>query len=190
MLSSFINRLSTLIFHLINLFSGMGKNLKYPDEWETNFTAKNGINVRFRPVQSGDTEMLWEMFSTLSENSVANLIPPFNRERIEGWTSNIDYEKVLAIVALIEEENEQYIIADASLEFNSNRDSKHKAALGIAVHDKYQNQGIGTALLKHLLNIAKIKKLEKVWLEVAKQADRGPLCNRRCSHHHVAGAPR
>lgn len=140
--------------------------MKYPTEWETVFTTKNGMKVRFRPVQSGDTEMLWEMFSTLSEISVSNLIPPFNRERIEDWTSNIDYEKVVAIVSLIEEENEQYIIADASLEFNSNQDSKHKAMLGIAVHDKYQNQGIGTALLKHLLNIAKLKKLTKVWLEV------------------------
>ena len=69
---------------------------------------------------------------------------------------------MLAIVALIEEENEQYIIGDASLEFNSSQDSKHKAALGIVVHDKYQNQGIGTALLNHLINIAKMKKLTKV----------------------------
>jgi RimJ/RimL family protein N-acetyltransferase len=140
--------------------------MKYPTEWATVFTAKNGMRVRFRPCQSTDTEMLWEMFSTLSETSVSNLIPPFIRERIEFWTSNIDYDKVLAIVALIEEESEQRIIGDASLEFNPCGHSKHKAGVGIAVHDEYQNKGIGTALLKHLLNIAKMKKLRKVWLEV------------------------
>jgi putative acetyltransferase len=140
--------------------------MKYPIEWVTVFTARNGMKVEFRPCHPDDTEMLWEMFSTLSENSVSNLIPPFTRERIEGWTSNIDYEKVLAIVALIEEEGEQRIIGDASLEFNPDEHSKHKAELGIAVHDKYQNKGIGTALLNHLLNIAKMKKLRKVWLEV------------------------
>ena len=140
--------------------------MKYPTEWVTLFTAKNGMKVNFRPCQSEDTEMLWEMFSTLSENSLSNLIPPFTREMIEGWTSNIDYDKVLAIVALIEEDSKQRIVGDASLEFNSSEQSKHKAGLGIAVHDKYQNIGIGTALLKHLLNIAKMKKLSKVWLEV------------------------
>ena len=144
----------------------MKKTMKYPSEWQTNFIAKNGMKVEFRPCQPDDTEMLWQMFSTLSEDSVSNLIPPFARDRIEEWTSNIDYDKVLAIVAVIEEKGEQQIIGDASLEFNSYEDSKHKAGLGIAIHDKYQNMGIGTALLKHLLNIAKKKKLRKVWLEV------------------------
>ena len=62
--------------------------MEYPGEWEMVFTAKNGKRVKFRPEQSGDTEMLWKMFSTLSKESVSNLLPPFTRERVEGWTSN------------------------------------------------------------------------------------------------------
>ncbi len=140
--------------------------MMYPVEWATVFRDRKGRRVEFRPCQSDDTELLWKMFSTLSENSMSNLIPPFTRDRIKGWTTNINYEKVLAIVALIKEKNEHWIIGDASLTFNSNEDSKHKAGLGIAVHDKYQNRGIGTALLRHLLDIAKMKELKKVWLEV------------------------
>ena len=140
--------------------------MKYPTEWETEFIAKNGMKIRFRPELSSDTEMLWQMFSTLSEDSVSNLIPPFTRERVEGWTSNIDYDTVLAIVAVIGEESEQKIIGDASIKFNPHEHSKHKAELGVAVHDDYQNMGIGTALVKHLLNIAKMKKIRKVWLQV------------------------
>jgi len=49
--------------------------MEYPSEWETVFTLKNGKNVGFRPKQSSDTEMIWEMFSTLSEESLANIIP-------------------------------------------------------------------------------------------------------------------
>jgi hypothetical protein len=82
----------------------------YPNEWETVFTAKNGEKVFFRPEQSGDTEMLWEMFSTLSEESASNLIPPFTRERVESWTNNINYDEVLAIVAVVEKESGQKII--------------------------------------------------------------------------------
>lgn len=146
--------------------------MDYPSEWETVFTAKNGEKVFFRPEQSGDTEMLWEMFSTLSEESVSNLIPPFTRERVESWTNNIDYDQVLAIVAVIEEKSEQRIIGSASLKFNQQEALKHKAELGITVHDNYQNMGIGTALLKHLISIARMKKLKKIYLHVSTANDR------------------
>ena len=146
--------------------------MEYPSEWEMVFTAKNGKKVKFRPEQSGDTEMLWKMFSTLSKESVSNLLPPFTRERVEGWTSNINYNEVLAIVAVIEEKSEQQIVGDASLKFNPQEALKHKAELGITVHDDYQNMGIGKALLNHLINIAKMKKLSKVWLLVSTDNDR------------------
>ncbi|MGD9130682.1 MAG: GNAT family protein [Candidatus Bathyarchaeota archaeon] len=146
--------------------------MDYPSEWETVFTAKNGEKVIFRPEQSGDTEMLWEMFSTLSEESTSNLVPPFTRERVENWTRNINYDEVLAIVAVIEEKSEQRIIGSASLEFNQQGALKHKAELGIAVHDDYQSMGIGTALLKHLIGIARMKKLNKIYLHVSTVNDR------------------
>ena len=140
--------------------------MEYPSEWEIVFTAKNGKKVDFRPKQSGDTEMLWKMFSTLSEKSLSNLVPPFTRERIESWTNNINYDEVLTIVAVIEEKNEQRIVGSASLKFNPQENSKHKAELSITVHDDYQNMGLGTALVKHLLDIARMKKLRKIWLLV------------------------
>ena len=92
--------------------------MTYPREWETEFTAKNDMKVVFRPEQSGDTEMLWKMFSTLSEESVSNLLPPFTRERVESWTNNINYDEVLAIVAVITDRDKQQIIGSASLKFN------------------------------------------------------------------------
>ena len=130
------------------------------------FIAKNGKTINFRPEKATDTEMLWKMFSTLSEITVSNLIPPFTRERIESWTNNIKYNEVLAIVAVTEDEKNQRIVGSASLKFNSQVVFKHKVELGIAVHDDYQKLGIGTALLNHLLAIAKMKKLKKVGLIV------------------------
>jgi putative acetyltransferase len=146
--------------------------MNYPCEWEAVFTLKSGERVDFRPEQSGDTEMLWKMFSTLSERSLSNLAPPFTRERIERWTSNIDYNKILTIVAVVEENGEQRIVGSASFSFNQREISRHTAELGIAVHDDFQNMGIGTALLKHLLGIARVKKLGKVWLLVNTDNDR------------------
>jgi len=144
----------------------------YPSAWKTEFTAKNGEKIVFRPEQSADTEMLWKMFSTLSEKSESNLLPPFTRERIESWTSNIDYNQVLAIVSVVEMENGQRIIGSASLKFNSQEPLTHKAEFGITIHADYQNIGIGTALLEHLVNVARIKKLTKIHLNVATTNDR------------------
>jgi putative acetyltransferase len=144
--------------------------MSYPIELKGEFTAKNGKKVVFRPEHSTDTEMLWEMFSTLSKESESNLLPPFTRERVEGWTSNINYDEVLAIVAVTEDGKR--IIGSTSLKFNPQDALKHKAELGITVHDDYQNMGIGTALLNHVINVAQMKKLRKVWLHVSTANDR------------------
>jgi putative acetyltransferase len=147
-------------------------NVAYPRAWETKFTLADGKKIYFRPKQSSDTEMLWTMFSTLSDGSLSNLAPPFTRERIEGWTSNIDCDKVLTIVAVTRERGGQRIVSTASLSFNTQEIFKHKAELSIAVHDDYQNMGIGTAMLNHLVGIAKMKKLRKIWLLVNTDNDR------------------
>lgn len=143
--------------------------MHYPVSWEKDFLAKNGETIHFRPEEATDTEMLWSMFSTLSEATVSNLIPPFNRERVEGWTKNIDYSKVLAIVAVI---GDARIVATGSLQFNTHEVFQHRAELGLTVHDSYQNRGIGAALLAHLLGIVKEKDLKKVHLTVRADNER------------------
>lgn len=152
---------------------------RYPKEWERNVVLKNGHQVLLRPEISTDTEMLWGMFSTLSEASLNNLVLPFTRERIEGWTGNIDYDKNLPILALIEE-GEQRIIGSASLSFNSAEALRHKAELGITVHDDYQNLGLGKAMVKHLLDIARKKGLKKVYLFVNTDNSRAIWLYKKC----------
>jgi putative acetyltransferase len=137
--------------------------MSYPASWEKIFVARNGETIHFRPEQAADTEMLWSMYSTLSEATVSNLMPPFTRERVEGWTKNIDYSKVLAIAALT---GDARIVATASLQFNLQEALQHKAELGITVHDSYQKMGVGTALLKHVLDIAKERGLKNIHLIV------------------------
>lgn len=138
----------------------------YPEEWEKEIVLKNEVHVLLRPELATDTEMLWKMFSTLSKASLENLVLPFTRERIEGWTSNIDYDKVLPILALIREGKRQRIVGSASLRFHSADALKHKAELGITVHDDYQNRGLGTAMINHSLGTARKKRLKKFYLLV------------------------
>ena len=167
--------------------------MDYPSEWETELTTKSGMKVVFRPEHPGDTEMLWEMLSTLSKESISNLLPPFTRERVESWIRDINYNKVLAIVAFITDKNKQRIMGSVSLKFNPQEALKHRAELGLTVHNDYQHRGIGTAMLQHILDVARMKKLSKIYLHVSKDNDRvihvynkagfnieGKLCKESC----------
>jgi putative acetyltransferase len=136
------------------------------EEFGTTFKAKNGKMLHFRPKRPTDTEMLWEMFSTLSQATLSNLIPPYTRERIESWTSNVDANYGVFIVAVIEENGKDRIVGNASLKFQPQEVFKHKCDFAITVHDEYQNLGIGTALLNYLSQIAKNKGLKKIVLTV------------------------
>jgi putative acetyltransferase len=160
---------------------------EHSKEWEKKVTLKNGQLVFLRPELSTDTEMLWEMFSTLSEGSLNNLVLPFTRERIERWTSSIDYEKNLPILALIKKDGKQRIIGTASLSFNSAEAFKHKAELGVTVHDDYQNMGLGTAMVYHLLDIARKKRLKKVFLLVNTDNARAIRVYKKCGFRIEAG---
>lgn len=138
----------------------------YPSEWTKKLTLKSGVEVFLRPEHSSDTEMLWDMFSTLSKESLQYLVHPFTKERIEEWTNNIDYDQNLPMLALIQEKDKKRIIGSASLSFHSLEAVRHKAELGLTVHDDYQNQGLGTCMIKHLLEIAHLKGLKKIYLRV------------------------
>lgn len=140
---------------------------QYPKEYEKTITLSDETQVLFRPELPTDTEMLWEMFSTLSEESLHFLFLPFTRERIEKWTSSINYGKALPIQAVVQQTNKTRIEANASLVFFEASAFKHKAEFGITVHDHFQNKGLGTALTKFMLEIAKRKGLRKVSLKVA-----------------------
>jgi RimJ/RimL family protein N-acetyltransferase len=120
------------------------------------------------------------MFSTISEKSLRFLVNPFPRKRIEHWTSNINYEKALPILAIIEEAGNPRVVGVASLEFHNTLAEKHKAEFGITVHDSRQNKGLGTALTRHMLAIARKKKLRKITLTVLAENKRAIRVYEKC----------
>lgn len=124
--------------------------------------------------------MLWQMFSTLLERSLHFLVNPFPRKRIEHWTSNINYEKALPILAIVEEAGNPRAVGVASLEFHNTAAERNKAEFGITVHDSYQNKGLGTALTQHMLGIAHKKKLRKVTLNVLTTNKRAICMYEKC----------
>ena len=131
---------------------------------------KDDSEVFFRPSTSQDFEMVWDMFSTLSEESLRFLPHPFIKEEIEHMMININYEELLPIVAVVEEPDaRRRIVAVATLGFQQGVSRKHRAEFDIVVHDDYQGRGLGTMLTQYMIDLARERGLRKVYLKTFTQ---------------------
>lgn len=78
---------------------------------------------------------------------------PFKSEHF--WANRLDRipPHVISIVAISKQSSGPTVLGNASLNrFEGRRE--HCAFLGIAVHDEYHHQGIGTQLMQHLIDYA------------------------------------
>ena len=89
----------------------------------------------------------------------------------------VDYEREMVLVAEHEDAQtgEQQIVAVARLNQLSSDQSFTEAEVAALVSDRYQHQGLGTELLRRLVQIARDKKLgrlvaEMLWDNLAIQA--------------------
>ena len=127
---------------------------------------KDGTEITLRPQIDTDLEPTWDMFSSLSDETLTYLPQGFTRERVEGWFTDIDYDKALPILGFVETEEGCKMVTSAVLVFQKEEIYKHKATFGISVHDNYQNKGLGHILTEYMLEIAKSCGLKKVELTV------------------------
>ena len=127
---------------------------------------KDGTRVTLRPEIDSDLEPTWEMFTSLSDETLTFLPQGFTRERVEGWFKDINYDKALPILGFVETEDGSKMVASAALVFQQEEIYKHKATFGISIRDKYQNKGLGQILTEYMLEIAKSCGLKKVELTV------------------------
>jgi RimJ/RimL family protein N-acetyltransferase len=127
---------------------------------------RDGEEVTLRPEVASDLEPVWDMFSSLSAESLQYLPVRFTRERVEGWFKEINYDRVLPILAFARTGEAVRVVASATLSFGGMEHNRHVATFGVTVHDDYQNRGLGTALTRYMAEIAGTKGLKRVTLEV------------------------
>ncbi|HOO90740.1 MAG TPA: GNAT family N-acetyltransferase, partial [Syntrophales bacterium] len=129
----------------------------YPEQYETYFKDKMDQEIFFRPVKPTDERSMQDLFYALPEQDV------FTRyftqlkslpHRAAQPLVAIDYMDKMAIVGVTgkeEPESKERIIAIGSY---SRDPSRNLADVAFITHAKWQNRGIGTFLLKYLIQIA------------------------------------
>jgi RimJ/RimL family protein N-acetyltransferase len=141
---------------------------------------KDGTRILLRPEVASDLEPVWEIYRTLSSESLSYLPTPITRETVEGWIRNLNYESVLPILAVHRSKGRERVVGSATLRFYQDEVNSHKAEFGIAIHDDYQNLGLGTILTKMMVDLARVKGLRRVYLDVVSDNKRAIWMYEKC----------
>lgn len=141
---------------------------EYPKE----VTLRDGSNVTLRPVVKEDEEALYQFFKGMNKEDRLYLRDDVaNREIINGWMENIDYEKVLPILAVDGEK----IVADATLHRNPHGWMRHVGEIRMSVAGSHRGKGLARIIAAEIFQQAVgfgLDKLVAEMLTIQKNAQR------------------
>jgi acetyltransferase len=135
---------------------------------------RDGTQVNIRPIRSEDEPMMVKFHATLSDRTVymryftsLSLSRRTAHERLVRICT-VDYEREMVLVAEHEgaQTGEQQILAVARLNQLPSDHSYTEAEVAALVSDRYQHQGLGTELLRRLIQIARDKKIDRLVAEM------------------------
>ncbi|MGK7878202.1 MAG: bifunctional acetate--CoA ligase family protein/GNAT family N-acetyltransferase [Xenococcaceae cyanobacterium] len=139
----------------------------YPMQYVAPWTLKNGKTVTIRPIRPEDEPLMVQFHKTLSSESVylryfhlMKLSRLIAHERLTRLCF-IDYDREMALVADYKnpETGKHEILAVGRL---SKLHGINEAEFAMLVSDSSQRQGLGTELLRRLLQVAREEKLDRV----------------------------
>ncbi len=141
----------------------------YPTQYVSPWKLKDGAAVTIRPILPEDEPLMVKFHETLSESSVhyryfhlINLSQRVAHERLTRVCFN-DYDREMALVVERKTASEHVILAVGRLiKMTGTTD----AEFAILVSDKYQRHGLGTELLRRLVEIGRIEGVKRITADI------------------------
>jgi RimJ/RimL family protein N-acetyltransferase len=137
-------------------------------KYEAVEALKNGASVKIRSVHPDDKGRFSEAFRNLEAGSIRTRFFHHKKSLTDQdlkAATEVDFERDVALVAVIEKNGTEIIIAGARyavLEAAAER----AAEVAFTVEEDYQGQGLAGRLLRHLILIAREKGLSRFVAEV------------------------
>jgi GNAT superfamily N-acetyltransferase len=132
-----------------------GKVRVGPPELHTTHVMSDGLQIHFRSIRPTDEELIKDLFYDLSQTTIyyrfMRNLKRIPLKQIQDFVY-IDHRTEVAIVATVPEAHGDEIIAVGRYYLNP---QTNRAEVAFVVRDKWQNRGIGTALLRVLVSEAK-----------------------------------
>lgn len=158
------------------------ESLEYdPDTLAGTFRTRQGVLVRVRLIRPDDAPLLVDLFRRLS--------PESRRRRFNVALENIEEDRLLAearrlaavdnctqggaVLALVEEAGGERVVGVARLGRDPSSPTSPVAEAALVVRDDYHNQGVGTALMAMLAQLA--RRMGVRTLTATVQADNEPM---------------
>jgi acetyltransferase len=143
----------------------------YPSQYVAPWTMKDGAEVMIRPIMPEDEPMLVKFHETLSEQSVYmryfHMIALSQRIAHERLTRicYVDYDREIALVAEQKDlaTGERVLLGVGRLTKEPGTD---EAQFAILVADPVQGRGLGSELLKRLIEIGRKENVRRVTAEI------------------------
>jgi acetyltransferase len=136
----------------------------YPNQYATSWKMKNKAPIFIRPIKPEDEPLIVKFHETLSEESVYNryfsalkLSQRVAHERLTRICFN-DYDREIALVAelKVSKGEEKKILGVGRL---SKQHTPGEAEFSVLVNDEWQRLGLGSELLRRLIEIGRDEKL-------------------------------
>jgi len=136
----------------------------YPIQYASAWKLKNKAPVFIRPIKPEDEPLIVKFHETLSEESVYNryfsalkLSQRIAHERLTRICFN-DYDREIALVAELKvpKGEEKKILGVGRL---SKQHNPGEAEFSVLISDQWHHQGLGTELLRRLIEIGRCEKL-------------------------------
>ena len=146
----------------------------YPTQYIAAWTVKNGAKITVRPIRPEDEPFMVKFHETLSEESVyyryfsqMKLDQRIAHERLTRMCFN-DYDREIALVAELKDakSGKVEILGVGRL---SKLRGLNEAEFALIVSDQWQRQGLGTELLRRLVNIGRDEKLARISANILKE---------------------
>ncbi len=135
----------------------------YPSKYARPWTMHNGTEVLIRPIRPEDEPQMAHFHEGLSERSVylRYFYPMKLSQRVEherlARICFIDYDREMALV--VQMPDGQIAAAGRIIKLTDSSDAEY----AILVADAFQRQGLGTELLRRLVEIAKQEGVERIF---------------------------
>lgn len=132
------------------------------EQYPKTVTLKDARTIILRPLQARDEAAFHAFFQSVPQTELILFKHRVtDRDVIQQWCHNIDYGKVLPLLAL----DGDAVIADASLHQTLGGWKRHIGRISVVVHPKHRGQGLAGLLVDELMDIARHLGLEKLEAE-------------------------
>jgi L-amino acid N-acyltransferase YncA len=138
-------------------------NHNYPK----NIQLTDGREVVFRPLARDDFERLYSFFGTLPEEDRLFLAHDVSDpDLIRKWTDDIDFERVIPLVAL----DEDRIVGDGTLHIAPQGWMRHVGQIRLVTARSHRGTGLSTLIARDLVAPAAERDLQKLQSNVSEDS--------------------